>query len=118
MSTSAMRPCLFVVSTSETPCGVEDFALRLTKALQLNEPDAGYDLLRVSGRWSKLMPTLRQMAKADRIAFNLPLVAWKRTIVLPWILLLFAFVRRQNISIFLHEWSSLHPLRRLVLIPY
>jgi glycosyltransferase involved in cell wall biosynthesis len=118
MSISAMRPCLFVVSTSETPCGVEDFALRLTKALQLNEPAGGYDLLRFSGHWSEFMRTLRQMAKADRIAFSLPLVAWKPTIVLPWIILLFAYVRRQNVSVFLHEWSSLHPLRRLVLIPF
>ena len=118
MSSQAPQPCLFIVSTSATPCGVEAFALRMTAALQRHQPKATNELLPVSGQWSKLPNTLRNLAKANRIAFNFPIVAWKRTIVLPWILLLFAFIRRQHVFVFMHEWSSLHPLRRLVLAPF
>jgi glycosyltransferase involved in cell wall biosynthesis len=118
MPTSMPRPCFFIVSTSETPCGVEDFARKMAAALRQNEPDGGYDILPVSARWSELPRALREMAKADRIVFSLPLVAWKRTIALSWVLVLCAFFRRQKIFVYLHEWSSLHPLRRLVFIPF
>jgi glycosyltransferase involved in cell wall biosynthesis len=115
MSNSTNRTCLFVVSSTETPCGVEDFARKLTAALDARDK---YDLFPVSGRWSELPLILRRIAQADRIVFSLPLVAWKRTIILPFVLLMWAWIGRRQIFLYLHEWSSLNPLRRLVFVPF
>ena len=109
---------LFIVSTSAAPCGVEDFARKMTTALQRHEPAGANSLLEISGRWRDLPDALGRMRKADQIVFNLPMVAWKRSILLSWVLLLFAFGHRQQVIVFLHEWSSLHPLRRFVLMPF
>lgn len=109
---------LFIVFTTAVPCGAEDFALKMAAALKRCGSACGNSLLKISGRWSDLTTALSKMRKAERIVFNLPLVAWKRTILLSWVLLLFAFGQHQQIFVFLHEWSNLHPLRRLVLMPF
>jgi glycosyltransferase involved in cell wall biosynthesis len=115
---TTMRPCYFIVSTTRTPCGVEAFARAMTDALQRHAPDGLYENLPVSGRWSDLPSTLRQLAKADQAVFSLPLLAWNRTILLSWVILIFSWIRRQTIFLYLHEWSSLHPIRRLVFFPF
>ncbi len=113
-----IRPTLFLVSEAAAPCGVEDFARKMLGALQKYTPDGGNDLLAISGRWASLPSAFRKMERAERIVFNFPMVAWKRSILIPWCLLLFAYIRGQDIFVFLHEWTSLHPLRRLVLFPF
>ena len=49
--------------------------------------------------------------------FNLPLVAWKRLLLTPLLILLVASLARRPISVFMHEWSGLHWLRRFALAP-
>lgn len=118
MSAAPPRSCVNVLSTTPTPCGVEAFARSLATALRRNEPDGAFEDLAVSGRWADLPANLRQLSQADRIVFNLPLVAWKRAIVLPWVVLLFARLRGVNIVVHMHEWDSLHPLRRAAFVPF
>jgi glycosyltransferase involved in cell wall biosynthesis len=46
------------------------------------------------------------------------LVAWKRLLLLPLMVLLFACMVRCRVNVFMHEWTALHWLRRLALAPF
>jgi glycosyltransferase involved in cell wall biosynthesis len=109
--------CLFLLTPSEEACAVEIFTRSLVSALRSRYPDEGYELLPVSGRWRDLSFIVRKVVKADRVVFNLPLVAWKRMLLTPLLILLIATVSRCRVSVFMHEWSELHWLRRLALAP-
>ena len=116
-SPSATRGCLFLLTPSKEACAVEIFAQKMVSALQSRYPDQGYELLTVSGRWRDLPYVFRRIAGADRVVFSLPLVAWKRMLLIPLLILLFATVVRCRVSVFLHEWRGLHWLRRLAVAP-
>src|SRR6516162_10092445 len=75
--------CLFLLTPTQEECGVESFARLMVSELQKNYPDAGYAMLAVSGRWRDLPALFRKIVKADQIVFSVPLVAWKRKLVLP-----------------------------------
>jgi glycosyltransferase involved in cell wall biosynthesis len=117
-ATRARKGALFLASRSAEPCGVETFTRTLVAALAARDHDAGYELVAVSGRWRDVPALLQRIAQADRIVFGFPLVAWKRMIVIPLVLLLFAGASRRRISTFAHEWAGMNWLRRLVLVPY
>jgi glycosyltransferase involved in cell wall biosynthesis len=126
---AATRTCkraLFLASRSAEPCGVETFTRTLVAALAARDhvagqdggQDAGYELVAVSGRWRDVPALLQRIGQADRIVFGFPLVAWKRLLVIPLVLLLFGWATRRRISTFAHEWAGMNWLRRLVLAPY
>jgi glycosyltransferase involved in cell wall biosynthesis len=110
--------CLFLLTPSKEECGVESFARLLVRALQNDYPDDGYAVLAVSSRWRDLPATLRKIAAADQIVFSVPLVAWKRLLLLPLVTLVFACLVRCRVNVFMHEWTALHWLRRLALAPF
>ncbi len=114
---SAPRSLFFHTRTDE-PCGVETFTRTLAAALAARDREAAYELVSVSGRWRDVPALLRQIAQAEGVVFSFPLVAWKRMLTIPLVLLLFAFLLRRRISTFAHEWAGLHRLRRLVVMPY
>ena len=70
------------------------------------------------GRWRDLPAVLRKIAAADQIVFSVPLVAWKRLLLLPLVVLVFACMVRCRVNVFMHEWAALHWLRRLALAPF
>jgi glycosyltransferase involved in cell wall biosynthesis len=129
-ATRARKRALFLASRSDEPCGVETFTRTLVAALAARDHEAGqeggqeggyeggYGLVAVSGRWRDVPALLQAIAQADRIVFGFPLVAWKRMLVIPLVLLVFAWVTRRRISTFAHEWAGMNGLRRLVLAPY
>jgi len=110
--------CLFLLTPSKEECGVESFARLLVSALQNDYPDDGYAVLAVSSRWRDLPAIFRKIAAADQVVFSVPLVAWKRLLLLPLVVLLFARVVRCRVNVFMHEWSALHWMRRLALAPF
>src|ERR1700682_5367660 len=114
----AQQRCLFLLTPSKEECGVESFARLLVSALQNDYPDDGYAVLAVSSRWRDLPAVFRQIAAADQIVFSVPLVAWKRLLLLPLVVLLFACMVRCRVNVFMHEWTALHWLRRLALAPF
>jgi glycosyltransferase involved in cell wall biosynthesis len=116
--TTASARCLFLFTPSDEPCGVEIFTRTLAAALDASEADGSYELLSISGRWRDLPAIFRRIVRADRIVFSFPLVAWKRMLIIPLVVLLFSFATGRRISTILHEWTALHWLRRLVLIPF
>jgi len=115
---TARGRCLFLYPKSREPCGVEIFTSTLVAALKASAPDEAYELLPVSGRWRDAPSLLHRIAQADQVVFSFPLVAWKRLLMLPVVLLLFALATRRRVSTLLHEWAALHGLRRLVVMPF
>ena len=75
-------------------------------------------MLAVSSRWRDLPALFRKIAAADQIIFSVPLVAWKRLLLLPLVVLVFACLVRCRVNVFMHEWAALHWLRRLALAPF
>jgi glycosyltransferase involved in cell wall biosynthesis len=114
----AQDRCLFLLTPSKEECGVESFARLLVSALQNDYPDEGYAVLAVSNRWRDLPAVFRKIAAADQVVFSVPLVAWKRLLLLPLVVLLFARVVRCRVNVFMHEWTALHWMRRLALAPF
>jgi glycosyltransferase involved in cell wall biosynthesis len=108
---------LFLLTPSEEACAVEIFTRSLVGALRDCYPDEGYELLPISGHWRDLPAVVGKIIKADQVIFNLPLVAWKRLLLTPLVLLLVATLAHRPVSVFMHEWSGLHWLRRLALAP-
>jgi glycosyltransferase involved in cell wall biosynthesis len=117
-ASAAKVRCLFLLTPSAEPCGVETFIRTLAAALAARDGDAGYELLPVSRRRRDLPATLRRIMQADEVVFSFPLVAWKRMLIIPLVLLLFAAITRRRTSTFLHEWSGLHRLRRMTVVPF
>jgi glycosyltransferase involved in cell wall biosynthesis len=109
--------CLFLLTPSKEACAVENFTQKLVGALQSRYPDQGYELLPISGRLRDLPSILSSVAAADRVVFSLPLVAWKRMLLTPLMILLFATVTGGRVNVFMHEWRGLHWLRRIALAP-
>jgi glycosyltransferase involved in cell wall biosynthesis len=110
--------CLFLLTPSGEECGVESFARSLVSELQTAYPDKGYGLLPVSARWRDLPAVMRAVARADRVVFSVPLMAWKNILLLPVVILLFARIVGCQVVVFMHEWGALHRLRRLTLAPF
>jgi glycosyltransferase involved in cell wall biosynthesis len=110
--------CLFLLTPSKEECGVESFARLLVSALHSDYPEDGCAVLAVSSRWRDLPAVFRKIAAADGIVFSVPLVAWKRLLLLPLAVLVFACLVRCRVNVFMHEWAALHWLRRLALAPF
>jgi glycosyltransferase involved in cell wall biosynthesis len=107
---------LFVFTPTAHPCGVEVFTRAMVAALA--EPPGRYAALAVSGHWRDVPAEIVEIARSRQVIFNFPLNAWKKLIVQPLLLLFAASLCGRRVCIFLHEWTALHPLRRLVLAPF
>src|ERR1700692_3299083 len=114
----AQQRCLFLWPPRKEECGVESFARLLVSALQNDYPDDGCAVLAVSSRWRDLPAVCRRIAAADQVVFSVPLVAWKRLLLLPLVVLVFACMVRCRVNVFMHEWAALHWMRRLALAPF
>jgi glycosyltransferase involved in cell wall biosynthesis len=114
----ARERCLFLLPRSSEECGVESFARLLVSALQDDYPEQGYAVRAVSDRWRDLPDVFRKIADADQVVFSVPLVAWKRVLLLPLAILLLTWLARRPVNVFLHEWTAMHWLRRLTLAPF
>src|SRR6202045_4383003 len=110
--------CLFLLTPSKEECGVESFARLLVSALHNDYPDDGCAVLAVWSGWRDLPAVFRKIAAADGIVFSVPLVAWKRLLLLPLVVLVFACMVRCRVNVFMHEWAALHWMRRLALAPF
>ena len=107
---------LFVFTPTAHPCGVETFTRAMVEALR--EPPGRYAALAISGEWRDVPAEIAAVARSRQVVFNFPLNAWKKLVVQPLLLLVAAVLCRRRVSIFLHEWTALHLLRRLVLAPF
>ncbi|WJR79502.1 glycosyltransferase [Bradyrhizobium sp. NP1] len=97
-------------------CGVGQFTLRLGEALEKLAPGetTSLTLTRTEGSIAAIW---RATNSADNVVCNFPIVAWKRVILRPLVALAFARLRRRRAILVLHEWASLHWLRRITYVP-
>ena len=114
----ARQRCLFLVTPTGEECGVELFTRLLVSKLETDYPDDGFGLLAVSKHWRDLPAVLREVGRADQIVFSVPMTAWKKMLLLPLAILLYARLTRCHVVACMHEWSALHWLRRLAFAPY
>jgi glycosyltransferase involved in cell wall biosynthesis len=107
---------VFLVSPSETPCGVETFARHLARSW--DSAGHGAAQIPVCGRFGEVVEIWRALASAETLVLNAPVVAWKRVLLVPLLCLCLARLRGCKVVQILHEWSDLDPRRRLVLSIY
>ncbi|MBV8849425.1 MAG: glycosyltransferase [Methylobacteriaceae bacterium] len=107
---------IFLVSPSETPCGVETFARHLARSWKLAGRFARQ--IPVCGRVGELAAVWRALSTAQALVINAPVVAWKRVLIVPFISIVLARLRGIKVVHILHEWDDLDPRRRILLSLY
>jgi glycosyltransferase involved in cell wall biosynthesis len=105
-----------LTSPSPTPCGVEGFARGLADAVRGQGIAAR--TLAVSGGARDPVGLWRGLDGADALVVNLPVVAWKRALLTPFVALLIARLRGLDALVVLHEWADLKLARRIVCALY
>jgi hypothetical protein len=107
---------LFLLSASKTPCGVEMFARGLLQSCRA---------IGVDGRAATLIGRLRETPRlwkaigdAGALVVSLPVVAWKRALLMPALALLLARLRGARTIVVMHEWADLDWRRRMVIACY
>lgn len=107
-----MFDLLFLVSATTMPCGAEMFARCLFDAwLEMGQ----------TGRLlhqSESGMNLAKLPDTDVLVLNLPLVAWKRSLLLPMLALLSAKLHGKPTLAIVHEWRDLAWPRRAVFSAY
>ena len=107
-----MPDLVFLVSTASMQCVVEMFARCLFEAWL------------ETGATGQLVPLLEsslasaKLRNGDVLVLNLPLVAWKKSLFLPFLALLLAKLRGRQTLAILHEWNDLAWQRRFVFSTY
>jgi glycosyltransferase involved in cell wall biosynthesis len=107
---------VMLVSSSATPCGVEMFARVLCEAAV--PLGLATRTLSVCRDFRDAWRLWRELAGAQALVVNLPVVAWKRTPLTPLLALAIARLRRARTILVLHEWADLQPARRAVYSVY
>jgi glycosyltransferase involved in cell wall biosynthesis len=107
-----MFDLLFLASATASPCGVEMFARCLFDAwLEMGAPGQILPL-------SESKMTSEKLPSTDVLVLNLPLVAWKKSLLLPLLVLLLAKLYGKPTLAVVHEWRDLAWPRRAVFSVY
>ena len=107
-----MFDLLFLASATASPCGVEMFARCLFDAwLEMGAPGQILPL-------SESKITSEKLPRTDVLVLNLPLVAWKKSLLLPLLVLLLAKLHGKPTLAIVHEWRDLAWPRRAVFSVY
>jgi glycosyltransferase involved in cell wall biosynthesis len=72
----------------------------------------------LGGRGQGLLKLWPALKTAKALVVSLPVVAWKRVIIAPFVALGLARLRGVKTVVVLHEWRDLNPLRRAVMVLY
>ncbi|KFL29954.1 glycosyl transferase family 1 [Devosia riboflavina] len=100
---------LVFVSAARQLCGVEAFSRLLAQHFGSRATAHVLD--------ADLLGLLRALRGRDAVAFNFPIVGWKRRLFTPGLAALVARLMGKDVVVFLHEWLALDWKRRIVLAP-
>lgn len=116
MSSDPPFQALFLGAGPQMQCGVGQFTRRLGETAGKLVPGstATLTLTRTEGSLGDIW---RATASAQNVVCNFPIVAWKRVIFRPLWALAIARLRVRRVILVLHEWNSLHWLRRITYMP-
>lgn len=110
-NSTPVNDALFLVSGSQTPCGVESFARRTARHWrQLGLTQA---TLVVTGRPADLLAVWRGLAQAESLVINFPVVAWKKMLFTPLLAFIIALLHGRKTVAVIHEWHDLDWRRRI-----
>lgn len=107
---------LFLGAGDEMRCGVGHFTSLLQQAIERLRPGRTASLA-LTRRDGSIAAIWRALGPANSLVCNVPLVAWKRVILRPLLAMALARLRGKPVLLVLHEWRSLHRLRRLTYWP-
>jgi glycosyltransferase involved in cell wall biosynthesis len=107
---------LILTAGPQMQCGVGQFTLRLRETIEKLEAGSTKTLT-LTRKEGSLAVIWRAVGSAQNVVCNFPIVAWKRVILLPLLALFVARLRGKHTIVVMHEWSSLHPLRRITYWP-
>jgi glycosyltransferase involved in cell wall biosynthesis len=116
MGTEPQYRALFLEAGEQMLCGVGQFSRRLRENVDRLDP-GGSTALTLTRDEGSIADIWRAVGSARNVVCNLPIVAWKRVIVRPLLALAIARLRGRRVILVLHEWRSLHQLRRLTYVP-
>lgn len=108
---------LVLTSPSTTPCGVEAFARQLSSTLN-TFGEHHSEMLPVGKGDKDMSRTWAALRGKDMLLVNLPVVAWKKALLLPMITLIMARLRGATPATILHEWGDLDWKRRFIYVFY
>ncbi len=97
-------------------CGVGQFTRLLFETIEKLDPGE-HNTLTLTRSEGSVAEIWRAIGSVGSVVCNFPLVAWKRVIVRPLLTLAIARLRRRRVLLILHEWASLHGLRRITYLP-
>jgi glycosyltransferase involved in cell wall biosynthesis len=115
MTAEVRYKALFLGAGPQMQCGVGQFTRLLHEAIEKLDP--GSTALTLTRSDGSIAEIWRAVGSARTVVCNFPIVAWKRVVLRPLVALLFARIRRRRVVLVLHEWASLHWLRRLTYLP-
>jgi glycosyltransferase involved in cell wall biosynthesis len=116
MPSKPLYQALFLGAGPQMTCGVGQFTRLLGQRIEGLEPGS-CTTLSVTRSEGSVAGIWRAVASARSVVCNLPIVAWKRVIFRPLLALAMARLLRRRALLVLHEWASLHRLRRITYLP-
>ncbi|MEA2910771.1 MAG: hypothetical protein QOJ15_2852 [Bradyrhizobium sp.] len=116
MTSQPATQALFVGAGPHMTCGVGQFTRLLQETVEKFEPGSCSSLTLTRGQGS-IADIWRAVGAARSVVCNFPLVAWKRVIVRPLLVLGIARLRGRRVVLIQHEWGGLHWLRRISYMP-
>lgn len=116
MTSKPQYRALFLGAGDEMQCGVGQFTRLLDETIEKIDPGSNTTLTLTRGRGS-FRDIWRAVGSAQSVVCNFPIVAWKRVIFRPLLVLAMARLRRRKTVLIQHEWGGLHWLRRITYIP-
>jgi glycosyltransferase involved in cell wall biosynthesis len=116
MTAEPEHQALFLGAGAQMQCGVGQFTRLLYEAIEKLDANRCTTLTLTRSEGS-LAEIWRAVGSARSVVCNFPIVAWKRVIWRPLLALAIARLRRRRVVLVLHEWASLHWLRRITYLP-
>ena len=116
MNAETKFAALFLGAGVQMRCGVGQFTQLLSEAVDRLDPGRCTTLTLTRSEGS-IADIWRAVGSTRSVVCNYPIVAWKRVILRPLLALAIAKLRRRRVVLILHEWASLHWLRRITYLP-
>jgi hypothetical protein len=116
MTSKPQYRALFLGAGDEMQCGVGQFTRLLGETIEKIDPGSSTTLTLTRGQGS-FGDIWHAVGSARSVVCNFPMVAWKRVIFRPLLVLAMARLRRRKTVLIQHEWGGLHWLRRITYIP-
>ena len=116
MTSQPAYQALLLDAGPQMRCGVGQFTRLLRETIKKLDRGSCTTLALTRSEGS-LTGIWRSVSSARNVVCNFPIVAWKRVIFRPLLVLAIARLRGRRVVLIQHEWAGLHWLRRITYLP-